>query len=237
MQAQIEELEQHNVRYHLAAAEEMAGLQADLAAGHTATIEQQQQQACNGGHHCMGGRWRGYPARHGGSNGRTQSPTKPWGHPWGTAASPGGTAASPGGTTASPGGTAASPGGGTQALATNKARPGKRQQQAPSKAERVMKRIRCLVSMPSDEQRAAAVAVRDSVTARQQQQQVDSKRLKELEDTARGVYNRFEPPLPALRSKGISVEELKHLSQKLGVGSVGKNRRQLLERIAEYCKQ
>ncbi|KAL6759351.1 hypothetical protein V8C86DRAFT_3024921 [Haematococcus lacustris] len=157
--------------------------------------------------------------------------------PWGTAASPGGTAASPGGTTASPGGTAASPGGGTQALATNKARPGKRQQQAPSKAERVMKRIRCLVSMPSDEQRAAAVAVRDSVTARQQQQQVDSKRLKELEDTARGVYNRFEPPLPALRSKGISVEELKHLSHKLGVGSVGKNRRQLLERIAEYCKQ
>ncbi|KAJ9532604.1 hypothetical protein QJQ45_010652 [Haematococcus lacustris] len=157
--------------------------------------------------------------------------------PGGTAASPGGTAASPGGTAASPGGTAASPGGGTQALATNKARPGKRQQQAPSKAERVMKRIRCLVSMPSDEQRAAAVAVRDSVTARQQQQQVDSKRLKELEDTARGVYNRFEPPLPALRSKGISVEELKHLSQKLGVGSVGKNKRQLLERIAEYCKQ
>ncbi|KAJ9521686.1 hypothetical protein QJQ45_015390, partial [Haematococcus lacustris] len=140
--------------------------------------------------------------------------------PGGTAASPGGTAASPGGTAASPGGTAASPGGGTQALATNKARPGKRQQQAPSKAERVMKRIRCLVSMPSDEQRAAAVAVRDSVTARQQQQQVDSKRLKELEDTARGVYNRFEPPLPALRSKGISVEELKHLSQKLVVGSV-----------------
>ncbi|KAJ9508883.1 hypothetical protein QJQ45_028200 [Haematococcus lacustris] len=157
--------------------------------------------------------------------------------PGGTAASPGGTAASPGGTAASPGGTAASPGGGTQAPATNKARPGKRQQQAPSKAERVMKRIRCLVSMPSDEQRAAAVAVRDSVTARQQQQQVDSKRLKELEDTARGVYNRFEPPLPALRSKGISVEELKHLSQKFGVGSVGKNRRQLLERIAEYCKQ
>ncbi|KAJ9534145.1 hypothetical protein QJQ45_002140 [Haematococcus lacustris] len=123
------------------------------------------------------------------------------------------------------------------ALATNKARLGKRQQQAQSKAERVMKRIRCLVSMPSDEQRAAAVAVRDSVTARQQQQQVDSKRLKELEDTARGVYNRFEPPLPALRSKGMTVEELKHLSQKLGVGSVGKNRRQLLERIAEYCKQ
>ncbi|KAL6748394.1 hypothetical protein V8C86DRAFT_1156321 [Haematococcus lacustris] len=105
------------------------------------------------------------------------------------------------------------------------------------KAERVMKRIRCLVSMPSNEQRATAVAVRDSVTARQQQQQVDSKRLKELEDTARGVYNRFEPPLPALRSKGMTVEELKHLSQKLGVGSVGKNRRQLLERIAEYCKQ
>ncbi|KAJ9508603.1 hypothetical protein QJQ45_012144 [Haematococcus lacustris] len=91
--------------------------------------------------------------------------------------------------------------------------------------------------MPSDEQRAAAVAVRDSVTARQQQQQVDSKRLKELEDTARGVYNRFEPPLPALRSKGMTVEELKHLSQQLGVGSMGKNRRQLLERIAEYCKQ
>ncbi|KAJ9530172.1 hypothetical protein QJQ45_023454 [Haematococcus lacustris] len=157
--------------------------------------------------------------------------------PGGTAASPGGTAAIPGGTAASPGGTAASPGGGTQALATNKARLGKRQQQAQSKAERVMKRIRCLVSMPSDEQRAAAVAVRDSVTARQQQQQVDSKRLKELEDTARGVYNRFEPPLPALRSKGMTVEELKHLSQKLGVGSVGKNRRQLLERIAEYCKQ
>ncbi|KAL6750447.1 hypothetical protein V8C86DRAFT_2812341 [Haematococcus lacustris] len=157
--------------------------------------------------------------------------------PGGTAASPGGTAASPGGTAASPGGTAASPGGGTQALATNKARLGKRQQQAQSKAERVMKRIRCLVSMPSDEQRAAAVAVRDSVTARQQQQQVDSKRLKELEDTARGVYNRFEPPLPALRSKGMTVEELKHLSQKLGVGSVGKNRRQLLEGIAEYCKQ
>ncbi|KAL6759346.1 hypothetical protein V8C86DRAFT_2575530 [Haematococcus lacustris] len=157
--------------------------------------------------------------------------------PGGTAAIPGGTAASPGGTAASPGGTVASPGGGTQALATNKARLGKRQQQAQSKAERVMKRIRCLVSMPSDEQRAAAVAVRDSVTARQQQQQVDSKRLKELEDTARGVYNRFEPPLPALRSKGMTVEELKHLSQKLGVGSVGKNRRQLLERIAEYCKQ
>ncbi|KAL6762408.1 hypothetical protein V8C86DRAFT_2517587 [Haematococcus lacustris] len=157
--------------------------------------------------------------------------------PGGTAASPGGTAAIPGGTAASPGGTAASPGGGTQALATNKARLGKRQQQAQSKAERVMKRIRCLVSMPSDEQRAAAVAVRDSVTARQQQQQVDSKRLKELEDTAWGVYNRFEPPLPALRSKGMTVEELKHLSQKLGVGSVGKNRRQLLERIAEYCKQ
>ncbi|KAL6745007.1 hypothetical protein V8C86DRAFT_3036018 [Haematococcus lacustris] len=36
---------------------------------------------------------------------------------------------------------------------------------------------------------------------------------------------------------GMTVEELKHLSQKLGVGSVGKNRRQLLERIAEYCKQ
>ncbi|KAJ9517905.1 hypothetical protein QJQ45_004159 [Haematococcus lacustris] len=88
--------------------------------------------------------------------------------------------ASPGGTAASPGGTAASPGGGTQALATNKARLGKRQQQAQSKAERVMKRIRCL---------------------------------------------------------GMTVEELKHLSQKLGVGSVGKNRRQLLERIAEYCKQ
>ncbi|KAJ9506969.1 hypothetical protein QJQ45_016563 [Haematococcus lacustris] len=174
--------------------------------------------------------------------------------PGGTAAIPGGTAASPGGTAAIPGGTAASPGGtaailGAQlpalvaqlpalvALATNKARLGKRQQQAQSKAERVMKRIRCLVSMPSDEQRAAAVAVRDSVTARQQQQQVDSKRLKELEDTARGVYNRFEPPLPALRSKGMTVEELKHLSQKLGVGSVGKNRRQLLERIAEYCKQ
>ncbi|KAJ9522323.1 hypothetical protein QJQ45_008202 [Haematococcus lacustris] len=74
--------------------------------------------------------------------------------------------------------------------------------------------------MPSDEQRAAAVAVRDSVTARQQQQQVDSKRLKELEDTARGVYNRFEPPLPALRSKGMTVEELKHLSQKLGLQSI-----------------
>ncbi|KAJ9506430.1 hypothetical protein QJQ45_019420, partial [Haematococcus lacustris] len=43
MQAQIEELKQHNVRYRLAAAEEMAGLQADLAAAHTATIEQQQQ--------------------------------------------------------------------------------------------------------------------------------------------------------------------------------------------------
>ncbi|KAJ9518246.1 hypothetical protein QJQ45_010277 [Haematococcus lacustris] len=100
-----------------------------------------------------------------------------------------------------------------------------------------MKRIRCLVSMPSDEQRTAAVAIRDSVTARQEQQQVDSKRLKELEDTARGVYNRFEPPLPALRSEGMTVEELKRLSQKLGVGSVGKNRRQLLERIAEYCKQ
>ncbi|KAJ9506098.1 hypothetical protein QJQ45_016583 [Haematococcus lacustris] len=41
MQAQIEELEQHNVRYHLAAAEEMAGLQADLAAGHTATTLRQ----------------------------------------------------------------------------------------------------------------------------------------------------------------------------------------------------
>ncbi|KAJ9506802.1 hypothetical protein QJQ45_009504 [Haematococcus lacustris] len=92
-----------------------------------------------------------------------------------------------------------------------------------------MKRIRCLVSMPSDEQRAAAVAVRDSVTARQQQQQVDSKRLKELEDTARGVYNRFEPPLPALRSKGMTVEELKHLSQKLGVGSVALN----MQRIGE----
>ncbi|KAJ9533586.1 hypothetical protein QJQ45_026649 [Haematococcus lacustris] len=177
--------------------------------------------------------------------------------PGGTAASPGGAAASPGGTAASPGGAAASPGGaaaspsgtpgspggaaaslgGTQAPGTNKARKGKRQQQGQSKAERVMKRIRCLVSMPSDEQQAAAVAVRDSVTARQQQQQVDSKRLKELEDTARGVYNRFEPSLPALRSKGMTVEELKHLSQKLGVGSVGKNRRQLLERIEEYCKQ
>ncbi|KAL6751760.1 hypothetical protein V8C86DRAFT_2769525, partial [Haematococcus lacustris] len=175
---------------------------------------------------------------HGASPGGTAaSPGGTAASPGGTAASPGGTAASPGGTAASPGGTAASPGGGTQALATNKARLGKRQQQAQSKAERVMKRIRCLVSMPSDEQRAAAVAVRDSVTARQQQQQVDSKRLKELEDTARGVYNRFEPPLPALRSKGMTVEELKHLSQKLGVGSVGKNRRQLLERIAEYCKQ
>ncbi|KAJ9531164.1 hypothetical protein QJQ45_000830 [Haematococcus lacustris] len=95
----------------------------------------------------------------------------------GTAASHGGTAASPGGTAASPGGTAASLGG-TQAPATNKTRLGKRQQQGQSKAERVMKRVRCLVSMPSDEQRAAAVAVRDSVTARQQQQQVDSKRLK-----------------------------------------------------------
>ncbi|KAL6745745.1 hypothetical protein V8C86DRAFT_2968158 [Haematococcus lacustris] len=175
---------------------------------------------------------------HGASPGGTAaSPGGTAASPGGTAASPGGTAASPGGTAASLGGTAASPGGGTQALATNKARPGKRQQQAQSKAERVMKRIRCLVSMPSDEQRAAAVAVRDSVTARQQQQQVDSKRLKELEDTAKGVYNRFEPPLPALRSKGMTVEELKHLSQKLGVGSVGKNRRQLLERIEEYCKE
>ncbi|KAJ9527559.1 hypothetical protein QJQ45_025833 [Haematococcus lacustris] len=170
-------------------------------------------------------------------SGTAASPGGTAASPGGTAAIPGGTAASPGGTAASPGGTAASPGGGTQALATNKARLGKRQQQAQSKAERVMKRIRCLVSMPSDEQRATVVAVRDSVTARQQQQQVDSKRLKELEDTARGVYNRFEPPLPALRSKGMTVEELKHLSQKLGVGSVGKNRRQLLERIAEYCKQ
>ncbi|KAJ9524225.1 hypothetical protein QJQ45_005030 [Haematococcus lacustris] len=170
-------------------------------------------------------------------SGTAASPGGTAASPGGTAAIPGGTAASPGGTAASPGGTAASPGGGTQALATNKARLGKRQQQAQSKAERVMKRIRCLVSMPSDEQRATAVAVRDSVTARQQQQQVDSNRLKELEDTARGVYNRFEPPLPALRSKGMTVEELKHLSQKLGVGSVGKNRRQLLERIAEYCKQ
>ncbi|KAJ9507504.1 hypothetical protein QJQ45_006472 [Haematococcus lacustris] len=169
--------------------------------------------------------------------GTAASPAGTAASPAGTAASPGGTAASPAGTAASPGGTAASLGGGTQAPATNKARKGKRQQQGQSKAERVMKRIRCLVSMPSDEQRAAAVAVRDSVTARQQQQQVDSKRLKELEDTARGVYNRFEPPLPALRSKGMTVEELKHLSQQLGVGSMGKNRRQLLERIAEYCKQ
>ncbi|KAJ9505211.1 hypothetical protein QJQ45_012409 [Haematococcus lacustris] len=156
--------------------------------------------------------------------------------PGGAAGSPGGAAASPSGTPGSPGGAAASPGG-TQAPGTNKARKGKRQQQGQSKAERVMKRIRCLVSMPSDEQQAAAVAVRDGVTARQKQQQVDSKRLKELEDTARGVYNRFEPPLPALRSKSMTVEELKHLSQKLGVGSVGKNRRQLLERIEEYCKQ
>ncbi|KAJ9520871.1 hypothetical protein QJQ45_014014 [Haematococcus lacustris] len=89
------------------------------------------------------------------------------------------------------------------------------------KVLRAMQRITLPVKLPTREEYSSAASARDQNTARQQRLADITNKLQHLEDTARQVYNRQQPHLPALPQKGIMLNHLKQLCVRLNLATKG----------------
>ncbi|KAJ9517115.1 hypothetical protein QJQ45_009015 [Haematococcus lacustris] len=106
------------------------------------------------------------------------------------------------------------------------------------KVLRAMQRITLPVKLPTREEYSSAASARDQNTARQQRLADITNKLQHLEDTARQVYNRQQPHLPALPQKGITLNHLKQLCVRLNLATKGtKSRIQCLEAISQHQQQ
>ncbi|KAJ9516566.1 hypothetical protein QJQ45_015254, partial [Haematococcus lacustris] len=134
-------------------------------------------------------------------------------------------------------GGAASPAG-AQGGAVSKPLHTAKQASQARKVLRAMQRITLPVKLPTREEYSSAASARDQNTARQQRLADITNKLQHLEDTARQVYNRQQPHLPALPQKGITLNHLKQLCVRLNLATKGtKSRIQCLEAISQHQQQ
>ncbi|KAJ9518343.1 hypothetical protein QJQ45_010181 [Haematococcus lacustris] len=134
-------------------------------------------------------------------------------------------------------GGAASPAG-AQGGAVSKPLHTAKQASQARKVLRAMQRITLPVKLPTREEYSSAASARDQNTARQQRLADITNKLQHLEDTARQVYSRQQPHLPALPQKGITLNHLKQLCVRLNLATKGtKSRIQCLETISQHQQQ